>query len=784
MASGGVGQRTRMALAMGGAMLLGAAMVASGGGSGDGSGFVVALMTAVERVVTCAWPGAVFLLAAFGFGVVVASHLKVGGQAARDEEDRAEVSLTVAMGVGLGLMLVITLLDAWLGSAIGPSIRAWSPLIFLLVLLAGQWRVFRQVLSQHWAWRVIRGGEHDEGTNAARSALVIGSLVAGIVLASAASTPGVLWKSEFGGYDALSYHLQLPHEWMGAGGSTAGGGPGGRVATVEHNVYSALPSGLEAAFAHVARLGFADDMLARDGFGLFAAQMLHAMIGIIAACGVASLARRVAKVAGGAESTTLIAAGLAGVLTLATPWVVVVSSLAYNEMGVVLGLAASGVVLVQCWERLGSLGAGDRGARRALAMRTAVLLAIIVGGACASKPTAMLFVGVPVAMVLVVLGVWLARRGGLEGLRGAAAWLGVIAAVGSVVGLTMLAPWMVRNWMATGNPVFPFAAGVFARGDGSMGWWSGEQIARFAASHRFDGSLADRLKLMFIADASDPATAATGGTHRGLLHVQWGPWLALACLVGLVVMPALAMMGRTGRAASDLVAARTIWIVLGGVMAVQLALWLFTTHVQSRFLLPVVVPMAVVLGVSAAVGVARLVERRAGRSGFFGAMAVTLGALMWLVVSTRAMGLTNFGLLISPSDRMGVSLAARGLAEQDKTSEQFINTSLNSSDRVLLVGEATPLFYDARRVAYATTWDTNPLAELFSSEPDNARVTRLLRERGFTHLLINFAELDRLKRSGFLDPQLDAERVARIARSQTLVRTWDATGQVLVRLGR
>ncbi len=63
-------------------------------------------------------------------------------------------------------------------------------------------------------------------------------------------------------------------------------------------------------------------------------------------------------------------------------------------------------------------------------------------------------------------------------------------------------------------------------------------------------------------------------------------------------------------------------------------------------------------------------------------------------------------------------------------------------------------------------------------------MTRLLRERGFTHLLINFAELDRLKRSGFLDPKLDVERVARIARSQALVRAWDQTGQVLVRLER
>lgn len=775
MASGGVGQFARMALAMGGAMLLGATVVAWGGVAGDGSGFVVALMTAVERVVMCAWPGAVYLVSALGLGLGMFGLLRRLIGKPRNEADDSDLSLTAAIGVGLGLQLVLTLLGGRIGSVLTDSVSAGLSMLVGLVGLAGfaESRACRQLVSRHWAWRVIRDEEPDEGTKAARFALVIGSLVAGIVLASAASTPGVLWKSEFGGYDALSYHLQLPHEWMGAGTASGVAAANARVATVEHNVYSALPSGLEAAFAHVARLGFADDMLARDGFGLFAAQMLHAMIGIIAAFGVAGLARRVAKIAGCAESTTLVAAGLAGVLTLATPWVVVVSSLAYNEMGMVLGLAASGVVLVQCWERLNSLNPNDGVARRALAMRVAALLAIIVGGACASKPTALLFVGVPVGLVLLVMSP------GKRWERARWEWLGLLAAVGSVVGLAMLAPWMVRNWMATGNPVFPFAAGVFARADGSMGWWSGEQIARFAASHRFEGSVLDRVKLMFIADASDPAT---GGTHRGLLHAQWGPWLALSCVVGMVVMPGLAMVSVAK--ARRIVGSPALWMVLGMVMLAQLWMWLRLTHVQSRFLLPMVVPMAVVLGVSAAMGFAWLAQRRGGRSAFLGAMAVTLGTLMWLLVSTRAMGLTNIGLLFSPGDRMGVSPAARGLAEQDKTSEQFVNTMLSGGDRVLLVGEATPLYYDAKRIAYTTTWDTNPLAELLAQESNDATVTRLLRERGFTHLLINFAELDRLKRSGFLDPRLDVERVARIARSQALVRAWDQTGQVLVRLER
>ena len=49
-----------------------------------------------------------------------------------------------------------------------------------------------------------------------------------VLLAAACSAPGWLWGTEFGGFDALSYHLQLPKEWLAAG----------HVAPLEHNVYS------------------------------------------------------------------------------------------------------------------------------------------------------------------------------------------------------------------------------------------------------------------------------------------------------------------------------------------------------------------------------------------------------------------------------------------------------------------------------------------------------------------------------------------------------------------
>ncbi|MEZ6319149.1 MAG: hypothetical protein R3B49_10435 [Phycisphaerales bacterium] len=66
----------------------------------------------------------------------------------------------------------------------------------------------------------------------------------GVLVVACASPAGWLWDSEFGGFDALAYHLELPQEWMQRAG---------RVWPVDHNVYSYLPSYVEAAYVQVRR---------------------------------------------------------------------------------------------------------------------------------------------------------------------------------------------------------------------------------------------------------------------------------------------------------------------------------------------------------------------------------------------------------------------------------------------------------------------------------------------------------------------------------------------------
>ncbi len=131
--------------------------------------------------------------------------------------------------IGLGVAAMMTL-DAALGSLgllqWGGSIGAWALIAAGFALLLPQVRG----LARGWpappllAWTAAPA--------------------VAVLLLAACSAPGWLWSSEFGGYDAMSYHLQLPGEWLALG----------RIAPLDHNVYSYLPGYVEAAYYHLAVL--------------------------------------------------------------------------------------------------------------------------------------------------------------------------------------------------------------------------------------------------------------------------------------------------------------------------------------------------------------------------------------------------------------------------------------------------------------------------------------------------------------------------------------------------
>src|SRR5690606_23979489 len=116
---------------------------------------------------------------------------------------------------------------------------------------------------------------------------------------------------------------------------------------------SFLPGYVEAAFYQLAVMmgapaqppapGQAFGLLAGDGSGLIAAQLLHAGLGLGAAILVGRAARLAARRAGARDDVGALAGALAGALFISIPWVIVTGSLAYNEMAL-LALFAGALI--------------------------------------------------------------------------------------------------------------------------------------------------------------------------------------------------------------------------------------------------------------------------------------------------------------------------------------------------------------------------------------------------------------------------------------------------------
>lgn len=558
-----------------------------------------------------------------------------------------------------------------------------------------------------------------------------------LLLVAACQPPGWLWDSEAGGYDALSYHLQLPQEWLA----------GGRVWPVTHNVFSFLPSYVESAFVHLGAMtgapalptteSRAPGLIAGEGTGVISCQFLSVGIALAAVAVVARLGISACRRAGLEGS-----GAFAGLLLLCTPWTVVVGSLAYNDLAVVALIAAAMLAAMD-----DQLSGTIRG----------VLAGFLIGAACGCKPTALLFGAPPVGIALLA-GAPMRR------------WAGaVLPAAGA--GLLTLAPWLIRNWLACGNPVFPQAAAWFGSAH-----WTADQAQRYAAAVSFHGSFADRLRLMFLVDPSDPA----GARHRGLLHPQWFAFFGVASAATALVIA----QKRT----------RRIGIVLGAGLLTQLLAWLLFTHIQSRFLLPLAAPACALFAVAvqSARAAAGNVPVLAPRTALASLACLAQTAACIFSFAQQRGGHPNQLLLAGPGIRSGESFrrelaalspADRAKAVADLPHEAFLNLSLPPGATTYLLGDATPLYYSVP-VLYNTTWDRWPLAEAMRAAPtDPGAWSRALSARGVRFVLVNPSEIERLIRSGWADPLITGPAVTDwLARSARLVKSWPQSGIALFEL--
>jgi hypothetical protein len=691
------------------------AMLAWTSSIGGPHGPAAGLVSVLYILLTSGPPALAYILGAIGLGMLFRPWTRHATDAA-----------SIECGLGLALMLslshglgVLGLLSGTPGMILGGG-----------AVLAGIVLLARRIMDH-----IRRTGGIVAGTVPWPVLLALPS--AAVLLTAASIPPGWLWNSEHGGYDALSYHLQLPQEWIEQG----------RIWPQPHNVYSYLPGYIESAFVHIAALTGAPaagralsrpmGLLAGEGNGLLTCQLLHAAMTMLAAGLVGRWAWALSKSAA--------VGAVAGALFLSIPWVVVTGSLAYNEMGLAALFAAA------------MIAAGDTGLRRAPGGGWCVGLVcgVLIGVACGCKPTA-IFMAAP------LVGLALLFHSTVTGTR----WTAIAGAM--IGGLIAIAPWLIRNALANGNPVFPMATALFGNGH-----WSAEQVQRYITGHKFDGGLLARVAMIF--DAGQGSTPP-----RGLLNAQW------SLLPAVTVVAAIAALFSPAR--------RRIAMVLGLGIGVQLGAWMLLTHLQSRFLLPIAVPACglVALALAAANDLLKRSPRAPNVVLAVGAF-VCIGQAGQLIgiYSAQCGGSPNLSLLESPWFRSG-ELDRRALAidparaatlAESGFPEVFINVLAPAGTCTYLLGEARALYYTGP-VLYNTTWDAWPLGEAMRRFPgDPGAWTLELWNRGVRLVLFNEAEVARLHASGWADPEVTVEAAARCLQDQGRpVRSWPEIGVALFEL--
>ena len=648
---------------------------------------------------------AFWLVAALGIGTAVWAVLPgITGILGRSLGSRWALGIAILLGLDLVLgslgllgrehrLLAILLLSAPIGVL---SILSWR---------AGV-AIGRD--STRWPW-----------------VLVPTAMPLGVLLVASASVPGWLWATEFGGFDALSYHLQVPREWWYAGG----------IVELPHNAYAYLPGAVSAAFLHLMTIvGDPQD-------AAISCQMLVAGATIVAMVATAEL---VSELLTDEASAGRRAASVFGALCLiATPWVVVVGSLAYDESFVIV-LTAVAIAIVL---RVGGSPTAATTPKTANLLSAGFVLGLVLGGTVIAKASSVVLVVLPLAIAAAI--VVPPRR-----------WWPLI--VGTAIGGILISlPWLTRTFMWTGNPVFPLATGIFGVHD-----WSTAQAARFDAAHASPGPVKGIVAIVqeFLLD--DLFVAASPGEP---VRPQWW-WLP-----GAGLLAAIALLARGDRATGE---RRRAGAMVAMLLAMILA-WAFFTHAKARFLLPSAPLLAACI---AAIAAPMFQSPFRTRVMLLAAWLVSFGPVIHILGERD--GAPAWG--ITAQDAFDGGLEARILEDADPTTAAELrrNASLASvlrslpeNARTLLVGVATPFHLPMRRgdeetdgIAYTTVWTRGPLEDAFATisatpnvDRDLDRVVETLVERGFTHVVVSPTMLEVWSRSGWLDPELTPTRLTALS---------------------
>ncbi len=615
-------------------------------------------------------PAAAICICAMGLGIWIVRAI---GLHAAPLRWRWMLSLTLGLGTLSLLVLVLGLLGVL-------QSNVWI-CILLASLVAGIARI--KYLRRNAFAVQEPSGDRDAGWMRLLWLAVVPFAV--LALLGATIPPGVLWPAEGNGYDVLEYHLGVPREYLEAG----------EITYLPHNIYSNFPFAVEMLY--LLSMVLHGNALA----GVFTAKLLNVLLGVLAVGGAWLAAREVGPRAGVA----------AGVTMASFPILTYLSGIAYVEHGMLAFTAMAVASTIRAFR----MDPGER-------VQWCVVAGLLAGFACGCKYTAIPMVALPLGFALSWLAIRSRRR----------AWIGA-AAFGVAVLLTF-GPWLVKNSVYTGNPVFPLARSVFPE---RAGIWDDERAAHWHDGHLpapEDRPIGRQLSRVWFEVLSAGATETPPAGKRvpeqqALLgSALYGPMPLLAILAGA----ACTLYRRRHSGSEPNRGVAVAWIVL----AATLITWLGFTHLAGRFAISIVVPLAVLMGVT--------VEALSRNRRMLGAaVVIMLGAAAW--------NFSTIYRIFTPADTpyLEVDLFGRIDIMQSGNSPHIagLNERLREGHRILIVADARRLYLEPG-ADYHVVFNRNPFAEAAAAmTPDE--LLDWLRSQGYEYVYVDWVEMWRLRGSRY-----------------------------------
>jgi hypothetical protein len=211
-----------------------------------------------------------------------------------------------------------------------------------------------------------------------------------------------------------------------------------------------------------------------------------------------------------------------------------------------------------------------------------------------------------------------------------------------------------------------------------------------------------------------------------------------------------------------LAASRGVGAVRAGgvVLLVQLLMWTGTTHLYARFAVPMLIPLVMLIS---GLPLVSLAARRVA------VVMVVAGTLANLVFAGRLYldHMCPQGQRLNLEGATAFFTDGLGLGHEHLA---VINRELPSEAHILMIGDAKA-FYFRRPVEYCVVFNRSPLVTMLEVGSSPAEVVAWLTERGYTHLLVNWSEIARLRGSRYGFPGVVNRAVVGRLASGGLVRT-------------